>query len=153
MVCPERGPMLIEMAGRLSGGDFSESLIPLGCGVNYVEVALQIALGAPVDWSLLEPRFERSVINRYFFLPAGRLEEIDGADEVAGWPEVTKFELFVKPGDQLPEIISHGQRSGVFIIVSASREMSEALEEKLYRRVRFKIDGRWQSGRPGRKEV
>ena len=34
-------PMIIEMAARLSGGDFSESLIPLGCGVNIVKAAIR----------------------------------------------------------------------------------------------------------------
>ena len=153
VVCPDRGPMLIEMAGRLSGGDFSESLIPLGCGINYVEVALQVALGLPVDWQLLEPKFRKSVINRYFFLPSGSLEQIDGIDEVANWPEVRKLELFINVGEQLPKIISHGQRSGVFIIVTDSREESEALEAKLYRTLKFKIDGCWQGGQPCKEEM
>ena len=153
VVCPDRGPMLIEMAARLSGGDFSESLIPLGNGVNYVEVALQVALGLPIDWQLLQPEFTKSVINRYFFLPPGNLEQIFAAEEVCRWPGVEKFELSVQVGDVLPEITSHGHRSGVFIIVTDVRSKSEALEQKVYEAVRFKIDGTWHYGHPCRKEM
>ena len=148
VVCPDRGPMVIEMAARLSGGDFSESLIPLGCGVNYVEAALRVALGLPIDWNCLQPKFERAVINRYFFLPAGRLQEIRGVSEATALPGVSKFKLFVNPGDHLPAITSHGDRSGVFIIVSESLIESEAIEKEIYRKVNFKIDGRWRCGHP-----
>ena len=39
-------PMIIEMAARLSG-DFSESLIPLGCGVNIVRSAIRMVGRVP----------------------------------------------------------------------------------------------------------
>jgi biotin carboxylase len=148
VVCPKRGPMLIEMAARLSGGDFSESLIPLGCGVNYVEAALRVALGLPVDWPELQPKFEKSVINRYFFLPPGRLQEIRGASEAATQAGVAKFELFVQVGDDLPAMTSHGARSGVFIVVTDHLAASEALAQEIYTKVTFKIDGRWHCGHP-----
>jgi len=71
VVCPRRGPMMIEMAARLSGGDFCESLVPLSSGVNYVRTVLEIALGRRPDWSTLVPTTDRVVANRYFFPPAG----------------------------------------------------------------------------------
>ena len=36
---------IIEIAARLSGGDFSESLVPIGTGVSYVKTAIEICIG------------------------------------------------------------------------------------------------------------
>jgi len=69
VISPSKGPMIIEMAARLSGGDFSESLVPLGSGVNYIESVIKIAMGAIPNWKKLKEKFYKSVANRYFFLP------------------------------------------------------------------------------------
>lgn len=148
VVHPRRGPVMIEMAVRLSGGDFSESLVPLGCGVNYVRAVVEIALGRPPTWELLEPRWEQVVVNRYFFTAPGRLEAIDGFDELRSWPGVKKLEVWYRPGDRIPEIQNHGQRAGVMVIVGRDREEVQRTVVEAYRRLRFKIDGEWRSGCP-----
>ena len=45
IVIGENGPVVIEIAARLSGGDFSESLVPIGSGINYVKSVLELSLG------------------------------------------------------------------------------------------------------------
>ena len=45
MVLSEQGPVVIEIAGRLSGGYFSTLQIPLATGVNFVEQAIRLAMG------------------------------------------------------------------------------------------------------------
>ena len=140
--------MMIEMAARLSGGDFSESLVPLGCGVNYVEAALNIAMGREPNWQALLPRFEKAVINRYFFLPPGELQAVMGVDTVRALPQTRKFELWVSVGEQIQPITSHGGRSGVFILVGSSHEEVQLLIDTVYRTVQFQVDGRWVTGHP-----
>ena len=68
--------MIIEMASRLSGGDFSESLIPLGCGVNIVRSSLNLCLGKVINSYELEDKFVNFVANRYFFERPGYLKSI-----------------------------------------------------------------------------
>jgi len=145
---PDRGPVMIEMAARLSGGDFSESLVPLGCGVNYVRAVVEIALGRAPTWELLEPRWEQVAVNRYFFTSSGLLEAIDGFDELKSWPGVKKLETWYRPGERIPEIQNHGQRAGVMVIVGRNRAEVQRTVEEAYRRLRFKIDGEWCSGCP-----
>ena len=122
VVLTTEGPKMIEMAARLSGGDFSESLIPLGCGVNIVEAALNIAIGEEPDLLKLQPRFNKAVVNRYFFPDPGKLVRIEGVELVENKPWVKKLEFWYKPGDMVPEIKSHSDRFGVFVVTGNNVE-------------------------------
>jgi biotin carboxylase len=148
VVCPRRGPMMIEMAARLSGGDFSEGLVPLSTGVNYVRTVIEIAVGREPQWQDLVPQQNRVVANRYFFPPAGILEEVDLPEYFTGRPEVVKVVLSYGPGEEIPVIRSHGDRAGVMVIVGDSRDQVQELVDLGYKKVRFKIDGRWVTGEP-----
>jgi hypothetical protein len=73
LVWTRAGPKVIEIAARLSGGDFCESLVPLlRAGVNYARAAIRIALGEEPDWARsAAPVGPRLVANRYFFPEPG----------------------------------------------------------------------------------
>jgi biotin carboxylase len=148
VICPQRGPMVIEMAARLSGGDFSESLVPLSSGVNYVRTALEIAVRRDPDFAPLKPTPCRVIANRYLFPPPGRLEQVDGYEQCRNLPGIVKFDLYPSPGALLPVIDSHGARAGVFVVSGASREEVQSTIDFVYETVRFKIDGRWCQVRP-----
>jgi biotin carboxylase len=122
VVMTHEGPKMIEMAARLSGGDFSESLVPLSTGVNYVEAAIKIAIGEQPDLAVLRPRFQRHVVNRYFFPQPGRLKRVDGADEVRRQAWIKKLEFWYEPGDVVPPPLSHAHRFGVFVATGESRQ-------------------------------
>ena len=132
VVLTPEGPKMIEMATRLSGGDFSESLIPLGCGVNIVEAALDIALGRKPDLEKLQPLCQKGVVNRYFFPRPGRLLRIEGENGVRALPWVKKLEFWYRPGDMVPEVRSHADRFGVFIVVGETRNEAESRAAKVY---------------------
>ncbi len=149
VVCPRRGPMVIEMAARLSGGDFSAGLVPLGTGVNYVAAVITMALGREPDWSALVPSRHLIVANRYFFPPPGRLEAVEVPAELAAHPQVTKLEITRTPGEILPVIASHGDRAGVMVVTGNARSEVQGLIDEVYDRVRFRIGGHWHQGRPG----
>lgn len=148
VVDPVRGPLLIELAARIGGGDFAASLVPLSSGVDYLPSALRIALGEEPDWSALVPRRGQAVVNRYLFPPAGRLEAWRGVDEVRRWPEVRKLELFVKSGDTLPEIAQHGERAGVLVVEAPDRRRADEIVRRAYAALAFRIDGRWHGLHP-----
>jgi len=133
------GPKMIEMAARLSGGDFSESLVPLGIGVNYVRTAIEIALNDPPDLTALTPTSNQAVANRYFFPEAGELLSIEGADEVRALDWVKKLEFWYAPGDQVPEPISHAHRFGVFVVVAPDREELERRIAWVYEAVEIRV--------------
>ncbi len=148
VVCPRRGPLMIEMAARLSGGDFSAGLVPLGTGVNYVRAVIDIAMGREPDWSALHPIRDVTVANRYFFPPAGHLEAVELPPDFRARPGVVKLELSYGPGDAIPPIRSHGERAGVMVLTGPDRAAVQALIDEGYGRVRFRIDGKWHTGAP-----
>lgn len=135
LVLTPEGPKVVEIAARLSGGDFSESLIPLGCGVNIVRAALQIAIGQPPDLAALKPQWERAVVNRYFFPEPGRLVAVRGAETVRDQPWLRKLEFWRQPGEVLPAIKSHGDRFGVFIVVGETPQEAEERARQVYRAI------------------
>lgn len=137
VVWTQDGPAVIEIAARLSGGDFCESLVPLSSGVNYVRAAVRIAIGEEPDWSELEPRRERHVANRYFFTEPGVLARTEGLDAVRAQPWIEKLELWVTPGGELPEIRSHADRAGVFVAVADERAELERRIAWVYETIRI----------------
>lgn len=126
------GPRMIEMAARLSGGDFCESLVPLGTGVNYVKTVIEIAIGQQPDIPSLNPKFNRAVANRYFFPDAGRLIRVEGEDEVKSWDWVHKLEFWYEPGDEVPQSLSHAHRFGVFVVTAVDRDELERRVSQVY---------------------
>ena len=129
--------MVIEIAARLSGGDFCESLVPLGTGVNYVKAAIQIAIGEDPDLDSLKPQFNRAVVNRYFFPSPGRLKGIEGEEKVLSREWVRKLEFWYKAGEIVPPPISHAHRFGVFVAMGRDRQEVEERARWVYQTIRI----------------
>lgn len=137
VVMTPEGPKMIEMAARLSGGDFCESLVPLGSGINYVQTVVEIASGRTPDLDALEPKFDVAVANRYFFPEAGRLLQVVGEEEVRSWDWVKKLEFWYRLGDEVPPSLSHAHRFGVFVVVAPDRDVLEERVARVYDTIRI----------------
>lgn len=139
LVWTEQGPKVIEVAARLSGGDFCESLVPLSNGVDYVRAAIRIALGEEPEWSTLTPRPGpvRHVANRYFFPEPGRLVALENVSQVRAQPWLRKLEFAYRLGEIVPPATSHAQRFGVFVVAATEREALERRIEWVYRTLRI----------------
>ena len=132
-------PMMIEMAARLSGGDFSESLIPMGCGVNIVESAIAIATGSEPEVSNLADKWTKWVANRYFFGDPGTIADIRGVEEAREFSWLKKLEIYVKPGESIEKHRFHGDRLGVFLVEADSREQMQERVNTIYELIHFEI--------------
>ncbi len=139
IIRPNREVIVVETAARLSGGDFSESLVPLSSGINYVEQVIRQALGLPVELDKLVPRKAKVVANRYFFPRPGKLLAVKGGERITDLPWIKKFELWYRPGDDIPEIDGHGARGGVFVVEADDRETCEQRINEVYNSIEFDI--------------
>ena len=137
--CPDGQIAVIEVAARLSGGDFSESLVPLGTGVNYVKQVIRQSLGLPVEIEALTPTRAQCVANRYFFAKPGELLSIEGAEAMRSKSWVEKLEFSFEVGDALPDVESHGQRLGVFVVSGPDRETVEQRIAEVYAAIRIHV--------------
>ncbi len=135
IVLTKEGPKVIEMATRLSGGDFSAGLVPLSTGVNYVEAAVKLAIGEEVDFKELKSKMLRHVANRYFFPKPGKLVRIEGVEKVCAQKWIKKLEFWYKTGDLVPEILSHAHRFGVFMVEGKTREEVEERIKWVYKMI------------------
>ena len=126
IVLSEGSAYVIELAPRLSGGYLCTFETPLSTGVDFVGVAIRIALGeriAPEELTGGEPR---GVAQRWLFPAPGQVQRIAGVEQVAGRPEVALCEVRVSVGDLIGPVDSHPARAGVIIATGATR--AQAIE-------------------------
>ena len=131
------GPVVIELAVRLSGGFFCSHHIPLATGVNFVGAAIRLALGEAPSAADLTPRWSKGVAQRYFFPQPGIVEAIEGVDAVAASEGIAFLEMRTAPGAQIVPVTSHVCRAGVVIAVADDRDTAVARAEAAAARVRI----------------
>ncbi|WP_332706570.1 ATP-grasp domain-containing protein [Plesiomonas shigelloides] len=119
MVYTNKGAKVIEIAGRLSGGYFSTTQIPLATGVDFVYHAIKIALGERINKSEVTPQYNNAVAIRYLTLPEGKVKRISGISNAEKAPGVEMLKVFIQEGSNVGSISNHTQRSG-FVIATAN---------------------------------
>lgn len=129
MVLTADGARVIEIAGRLSGGYFSTTQIPLATGVNFIEQAIRLALGEHLLPEAVTPTHARAVAIRYLDLPAGVVRHIGGETQARAAPGVEMLALFIGAGDKIAALANHTQRAG-FVICSGATK-AEAISRAL----------------------
>ena len=119
-------PHVIEMATRLSGGFFCTLEIPLNTGVDFVGAVIGWALGETVEPSALAPRHQKPVVQRYAFLPPGRILAIPGLAAARALPGVEEIVIYAKPGDIIRVPTDTTARAAMAIATGASVKEAEA---------------------------
>jgi biotin carboxylase len=132
-----RGPVLLELAARLSSGYACTHEIPLAAGVNFVELAIRLALGETVDAGDVRPRWSQAVVQRFLFPTPGTVVSVQGAMEAAVGEGIALLEVRAAPGTLVQPVTSHASRGGVVIAVADTRETASARAEAAAARVRI----------------
>jgi hypothetical protein len=91
-----RGPMIGEIAARLSGGYMSGWTYPYSCGVLPVRGAIEIAMGQKP--SRLYPDWNWTSAERAFISIPGKIRSIEGIEKARVMPWVKDVFTRVKPG-------------------------------------------------------
>ncbi len=119
-----RGPMVGEIAARLSGGYMSGWTFPLASGVEVTEAALNIAVGLPAG--NLTPRQEKVCAERALISIPGVVERLSGAEEARQVPGVAEVFLRIAGGDAVVFPSNNVQKCGNVLAVSESLIGAEA---------------------------
>lgn len=125
MVLTNEGAKVIEIAGRLSGGYFSTTQIPLATGVNFIEQAIKLALGEQLQIQDITPKHHKAVAIRYLDIPPGKIKHIEGTQSAMNSQGVELLSMLINTGDNSNALVNHTQRAG-FAICSAETK-SEAI--------------------------
>jgi biotin carboxylase len=127
-----RGPMVGEIAARLSGGYMSGWTYPYATGVEVTRSALRIAVGLPPD--RLAPREHSFSAERAFISLPGVIRRLSGLDEAKAVPGVKDLFLRVREGAAVEFPKNNVQKCGNVITKGASRkEAVDAAAEALAR--------------------
>jgi biotin carboxylase/2-polyprenyl-3-methyl-5-hydroxy-6-metoxy-1,4-benzoquinol methylase len=139
MVMGKDGPVVIEIAGRISGGKFATKMVPESTGVNLLEAAISLAVGKSPEIKKLKPLFERGVAVRYMFPPKGILVSIDGVEEARAMSGILELVTVANPDEEVGLISCHADRGGWVVAVGKTRTEAVRNAEKAIKTVVFNV--------------
>lgn len=137
IVLTPTGPKVIEIATRLSGGWFCTDQIPLATGVDFVGIAIRIALGETIDQSEIRPQFQQGVAVRYFFPPPGRIKYIKNVQKAKSLKGIHKIIIFATAGDEIRSVSNHTQRTGFVLSIGKNNQDAISIAQKAIEIVEF----------------
>jgi biotin carboxylase len=131
---------VIEIAARLSGGNFCYDKVPWSTGVDIVDILVDMAVGNPVDAARFASTRNLATSQRYFFPRAGRIKDVRGLAAAKALPHVRKVDVWAKPGDAIETAENHPARVGYVISCAPSREEAVAAAQAAIAQVEFMVE-------------
>src|SRR5271157_3691845 len=95
----KNGPMIGELAARLSGGFMSAYTYPYSTGVDLMKAVIEVALGQ--EPGNLEPVISMTAIERAIIPKLGIVKKIIGLEEALKVPGIKDIFINVKPGEKV----------------------------------------------------
>lgn len=132
------GPVVGEIAARLSGGYMSGWSFPLASDINLTEGALNIAVGLPSG--IEEAECRRTCAERAFISIPGKVSALEGWEEARAIPGVKEAFLRIKKGDALTFPVNNVQKCGNFLAVHHRRLEAVRAAEEAAARVLIRLE-------------
>ncbi|HVO38887.1 MAG TPA: ATP-grasp domain-containing protein [Spirochaetia bacterium] len=132
------GPMVGEIAARLSGGYMSGWTYPLSSGVEVTDAALNIAVGLPPGD--LSPRLHRVAAERALISIPGRVTRLSGEGEARESPGIAEVFLRAGPGDDVVFPANNVQKCGNVIAVADTRSAAEDAARRSLSRISILLE-------------
>ena len=117
----KRGPILLEMTSRLSGGFDCQYLVPAATGKNALKAALLTALGKPFSKQLLIDRKRRVGLTGSLWPKPGKIVSISGVAKAKKIPGVEHVFMRYAVGETVAPYTDGAKRTS-FIIVTGKNE-------------------------------
>ncbi len=133
-------PYVIEIAARLSGGNFCYDKVPWSTGVDIVDILVDMAVGNAVDPARFVPTRNLSTSQRYFFPTPGTIREIRGLAAAEGAEHIRKVDVWARPGDTVAALENHPSRVGYVISCAPTRAEAVAAAQSAVARVEFLVE-------------
>lgn len=131
---------VIEIAARLSGGNFCYDKVPWSTGVDIVDILVDMAVGNPVEAARFTPTRNLATSQRYFFPASGTIRQIEGLSSAKGLPHIRKVDVWAAPGEKIAAAENHPSRVGYVISCAPTRAEAVAAAEGAVARVQFEME-------------
>jgi len=119
----QNGPMIGELAARLSGGFMSAYTYPLSSGVDLMKSIIEVSLGQ--EPGNLEPIINKFSIERAIIKKPGIVKKISGLEDALKIPGIEHIFLNIKEGDNVIEPRSNVEKTGNIIAVGKTLKEAE----------------------------
>jgi biotin carboxylase len=133
-----RGPMVGEIAARLSGGYMSGWTFPLASGVEVTAAALRVAAG--LDHGDLSPTRRRTSAERAFISLPGVVRAVEGVDEARTVDGVHEVFVLAVAGRKVVFPTSNVEKAGNVIAVHDDRLAATAAAETAASRILVRLE-------------
>ncbi len=140
------GPRVIEVAARLGGGHDAE-LCAAALGVDLNGLALDAALGVPVEAESLRPGARAGgACVRFLVAPEGTLAAVDGVGEAEALAGVQEVRIYRAPGHVLERFRRGSDRAGAVIAAGDNAGAALAAADRAAALLRFRVEARAVAG-------
>ena len=129
------GPVIGEIAARLSGGYMSGWTYPYSSGVRVTEAAMRIAVGLPPGE--LAPTVHRTAAERAFISIPGTVVKVEGTERIRD--EVDELFLRVGSGSKVRFPANNVQKCGNIICVDSDRQSAVARARNACKSIRIQL--------------
>ena len=133
----KKGPMIGEIAGRLSGGYMSGWTFPYSSGINLTDAALGLAVGERPA-SLENVSHMISAERAWISIP-GKIVSVSGYDKARSIPFVRDVFPRAKSGDEVNFPVNNVEKCGNCIAVAPSRDASITAAEEACRAIFLRL--------------
>jgi biotin carboxylase len=141
MIFGEDGkPYVIEIAARLSGGNFCYDKVPWSTGVDIVDILVDMAVGNEIDPARFAPTCNFATSQRYFFPMPGKIKDIRGVNLAQNLPHIRKVDVWAHPGDAVAAAENHPSRVGYVISCAPTRAEAVAAAQAAVAKVEFLVE-------------
>jgi biotin carboxylase len=131
---------VIEIAARLSGGNFCYDKVPWSTGVDIVDILVDMTVGNAVDAARFTPTRNLATSQRYFFPASGTIRQIEGLSTAKALPHIRKVDVWATPGEKVVAAENHPSRVGYVISCAPTRAEAVAAAEGAVARVQFEME-------------
>ena len=132
--------IVVEIAGRLSGGYFSSHMIPAANGIRLVDLAIKIALKEKLNKKDFNERNFNFVSQRYIFREKNKkVRNIIIPNWIKKSKNVIFFDLNIKKGSVINKVTDHTKRIGQVIVKSKNRSKSIFLANKICKEINIQV--------------
>lgn len=132
----DKGPHLIECAGRAPGGLIPE-LFELSYNLNLFKAFIYILCGDEIDF----PKLPSNIACVYYFTPQpGKLISVTGIENLRKVNGFVRVDLPIKPGQVIKPLTSNWGRTGYVILKASSREMLDNVISEAGKAVKFEVE-------------
>lgn len=128
---------LMEIGARMGGDFISTELTHLSTGIDMVAATISVVLGIEPNLQPTEDKY--GVCIRYFTPKPGKLIAINRREALRD-RHIYDSEIYIKPGDMIPDVRSSLDRSGHVIVIEDNAQKAISLADAIVNNVEFLID-------------